>query len=135
MKIFKKPLFSYLFMTILTLTGAAHTQEKQLKLGKNIYVHSCAMCHVVGISGAPKAHDAADWQTRLNQAMVLMKTQKPQLEGKALEAAAMTYLIKTVKNGLGAMPKGGLCKQPNSKKPCTDQDYMASIKFMMKPKK
>lgn len=56
--------------------------------GATVYNSVCMACHAAGVAGAPKAGDKAAWAPRI---------------AKGNEA-----LIKSVTNGLGAMPpKGG----------------------------
>ena len=71
------------------------------------YQASCSACHSSGAAGAPKTHDVAAWQPRLEK--------------------GMPALILSVKNGLGAMPPTGLCAG------CTDEEYTAMITFMAAP--
>ena len=68
------------------------------------YSASCAACHAVGVAGAPKTGDAAAWAPRLEK--------------------GMDALVMSVKNGLNAMPPGGLCAD------CSDEDYKALITYM-----
>lgn len=68
------------------------------------YAASCAACHVAGVAGAPKTGDAASWAPRLEK--------------------GMDALVASVKNGLNAMPPGGLCNS------CSDADYAALITYM-----
>ena len=58
----------------------------------------------VGVAGAPKTGDPAQWEPRL--------------------AKGMEALVASVKNGLGVMPPGGLCAG------CSDDDYKALITYM-----
>ena len=74
--------------------------------GKAIFDKACNVCHSMGVAGAPRAHDAAAWQPRLE--------------------LGMDTLVATVKTGKNAMPPGGMCTD------CTDQDYVNAIKFMSK---
>ncbi len=71
-----------------------------------IYNKACAVCHNAGVAGAPKKGDAEAWQPRLD---------------KGMEA-----LVASVKNGLNAMPPRGMCMD------CTDEDYQATIEWMIK---
>lgn len=76
--------------------------------GKKVYDRYCSVCHAVGVAGAPKFQDAASWAER---------TKKP-----------MADLVKSVQNGLNAMPPKGMCNN------CSDADFKAAITYMM-PKK
>ena len=71
------------------------------------YQASCFACHSSGAAGAPKTHDVAAWQPRLEK--------------------GMPVLILSVRNGLGAMPPTGLCAD------CTDEEYTAMIEYMAAP--
>jgi cytochrome c5 len=71
------------------------------------YQASCGACHSSGAAGAPKTHDVAAWQPRLEK--------------------GMPVLILSVRNGLGAMPPTGLCAD------CTDEEYTAMIEYMAAP--
>ena len=71
------------------------------------YQKACFACHEQGLAGAPKVHDAAAWQPRLDK--------------------GMDALLVSVKSGFNAMPPGGLCTD------CTDDDYKMLIEFMSSP--
>ncbi|GAB3325270.1 c-type cytochrome [Haliea atlantica] len=71
------------------------------------YNKSCAVCHNAGAAGAPKTGDAAAWAPKLEK--------------------GMDALVQSVKNGLNAMPPKGMCFD------CTDEDYVALIKYMSTP--
>lgn len=94
----KKVLFGALFAGLMMAgpVQAAGIADK--------YNKSCAACHNSGAANAPKKGDKAAWAPRLKQ-------------GDAV-------LLKSVKNGLRAMPPKGMCMD------CTDADYKALIKFM-----
>ena len=53
------------------------------------YAASCGACHAVGVAGAPATGNAEAWAPRME---------------KGMEA-----LVASVRNGLNAMPPGGLC--------------------------
>ncbi|WP_299598695.1 c-type cytochrome [uncultured Microbulbifer sp.] len=72
------------------------------------YQRACHVCHATGVANAPKVHDPEAWKPHLDK--------------------GMDTLVKSVKNGLNAMPPGGMCND------CTDEDYKALIKFMSTPK-
>ena len=69
------------------------------------YASSCAACHIAGAAGAPRSGDTEAWAARL-------------------EAKGMDGLVASVRNGLNAMPPGGLCNS------CSDEDHVALISFM-----
>ncbi|MCB1705669.1 MAG: cytochrome c5 family protein [Halioglobus sp.] len=71
------------------------------------YQTSCFACHSTGAAGAPKAHDEAAWQPRMEK--------------------GMPALVESVKKGMNAMPPTGMCST------CTDEDYIALIEFMAAP--
>lgn len=68
------------------------------------YDKSCAFCHASGAAGAPKVADAAAWKPRL--------------------AKGQDALLKSVKNGLNAMPAKGMCND------CTDAEFKALIQYL-----
>jgi cytochrome c5 len=71
-----------------------------------VYNKACLACHAAGVAGAPKKGDAEAWAPRL--------------------AKGTDALLASVKNGLNAMPAGGLCTD------CSDEDYKAVIEWMSK---
>jgi cytochrome c5 len=68
------------------------------------YAASCGACHAVGVAGAPATGNADAWAPRLEK--------------------GMDALVASVRNGLNAMPPGGLCNS------CSDEDYKALITYM-----
>jgi|TARA_X000000950_G_scaffold217521_1_gene261725 cytochrome c5 len=68
------------------------------------YAASCGACHAVGVAGAPATGNPEAWAPRME---------------KGMEA-----LVASVRNGLNAMPPGGLCNS------CSDEDYAALITYM-----
>ncbi len=79
------------------------------KSGEQIVGQVCGACHTAGLLGAPKAHDKAAWQPRL------------QANGGKVDG-----LVASATKGKGSMPpKGG---QPA----LTDDDLKKAIEFMMK---
>ena len=87
----------------LTLSASVMAQD-----GKAVYDKACHICHSMGVAGAPKLQNKADWAPRLAQ--------------------GMETLVVTVKKGKGAMPPGGMCTD------CSDADYKAAIEYMSKAK-
>ena len=69
------------------------------------YASSCGACHMAGAAGAPKSGDAEAWAFRL-------------------KAKGMDGLVASVRNGLNAMPPGGLCNS------CSDEDHVELISYM-----
>ncbi|MFD1215099.1 MULTISPECIES: c-type cytochrome [Microbulbifer] len=72
------------------------------------YQRACHVCHATGVGNAPVVHDVDAWKPHLDK--------------------GMDTLVKSVKNGLNAMPPGGLCAD------CSDADYKALIEYMSSPK-
>lgn len=94
----KKVLFGALFAGLM-MAGPVQAASIADKYNK-----SCAACHNTGAAGAPKKGDKAAWAPRLKK-------------GDAV-------LLKSVKNGLRAMPAKGMCMD------CTDADFKALTKYM-----
>ncbi len=92
----KKLIIAAVIMAASACVSARDTAE--------IYEKTCKACHDIGAAGAPKTGDAEAW--------------KPRLE-KGEEA-----LLKSVANGLNAMPPKGMCYD------CTTDEYKALIKFL-----
>ncbi len=83
--------------------------NSDLPIGERIYTNFCSACHNTGVAGAPHVHNVTEWQPRLT---------------KGIDAA-----IKSVIEGLGAMPPMGMCNS------CTNEELAAAIEFMSKDKK
>ncbi|GIU12759.1 cytochrome c5 family protein [Shewanella morhuae] len=96
-----KKLLAITAIAALTMSVNVSAQEAEA-----IYNKACTVCHSMGVAGAPKVHNVADWEPRL--------------------AKGMDTLLHSVKTGLNAMPPGGMCTD------CTDEDYKAAIGFMSK---
>jgi len=83
------------------------TEKKANKVSpKKIYVKNCAMCHNSGLAGAPKRKDKAAWAPRIKQ--------------------GIDTLLKHAITGINGMPARGNCLS------CTDEELLATIKFMIK---
>ena len=121
-----RTLIALILLTLAFNTSAVAGSKNVL--GEKIYKGSCATCHTNGVAQAPKAHDQAAWQARFKQALGTVKKHNPNLSVKEQQAKALTILMSHVKNGMGVMPKGGLCNH------CSDKDYKAAIEFMMQKK-
>ncbi len=93
----------FALMLGLSASGLAQAQDVEDR-----YRKSCAVCHAAGAAGAPKTGDVAQWAPRLEK--------------------GMDALVKSVENGLNAMPPKGMCFD------CTAEDYAALIKLMAEPK-
>lgn len=87
----------------LCATGVAQADSVEER-----YQKACHVCHATGVANAPKVHDVEAWKPRLDK--------------------GMDALLASVKNGLNAMPPGGMCTD------CSDEDYKALINFMSSPK-
>lgn len=72
-----------------------------------LYERSCMICHARGGSGAPQVGDVAAWQPRL--------------------AKGRDALLRSVQQGLNAMPAMGLCSD------CKPQELAALIDFISTP--
>ncbi len=86
---------------LLSLSVSAHAVDPKIKAK---FDKSCTFCHATGAAGAPKVGDAAAWKPRL--------------------AKGQDALLKSVKNGLNAMPAKGMCND------CTDAEYKALIQYL-----
>ena len=128
----KKLIITLLLSMITSTTFAAISLPKatpdMMKRGEKVYKESCAVCHKNGVAQAPKAHDIAAWKIRFNNALSSVKDKNPKATPEELQQKAMDILISSVKNGIGAMPPGGMCAQ------CKDSSYEASILYMMSKK-
>lgn len=87
---------SILILILLAISMNAKSDDK--------YERSCAVCHEIGIAGAPVSHDTEVWNERLEN--------------------GIDILLSSVKNGLNGMPAGGLCFD------CSDVDYLKLISYM-----
>ncbi|MEP5765486.1 MAG: c-type cytochrome [Halieaceae bacterium] len=83
----------------LGLNSAANADDVAARYGK-----TCAVCHASGAAGAPKTGDAAAWKPRMDKGMDTM--------------------VKSVENGLNAMPPKGMCFD------CSADEYKALINYM-----
>lgn len=70
------------------------------------YAASCGHCHAVGVAGAPETGNVDAWAKRM------------------AKDGGMDALVASVREGLGAMPPGGLCNS------CSDEDNVALITYM-----
>lgn len=88
---------TFMFLMLGSATVQAASVEER-------YNNSCKFCHETGAAGAPKTGDQAAWAPRLEK--------------------GLDELAASTRNGLGAMPPGGMCPD------CTDEEYKALIKYM-----
>ncbi|WP_298445081.1 c-type cytochrome [uncultured Ferrimonas sp.] len=86
------------------VAGFALSTNVMAQDGKAVYEKSCVTCHSIGLAGAPKFQNKAEWAPRL--------------------AKGMDALVASVNNGLNAMPAKGACID------CNDEDYKAAIQYM-----
>ena len=102
------------FLLAITLAGCSGGQDsvsppaaKALSgvAAPPLYALSCGACHAVGAAGAPKTGDVEAWAARMNE-------------------KGMDGLIASVRNGINAMPPGGLCNS------CSDEDHAELINYM-----
>jgi len=91
---------------IATVVAMTFTTTANAADGKTIVEKACTACHAAGVANAPKIGDKAAWEAR--------------------KAKGTDVLLASIKNGLNAMPPGGMCND------CTDDDYKAAIAFMSK---
>ncbi len=87
-------------------SGASASAASGPRSGEDIVGSYCAACHSVGVLGAPKIGDAADWAPRLDNGFD-------------------TVLANAI-GGLNAMPPRGTCGD------CTDEEISAAVEFMTK---
>ena len=88
------------------IAGAAPAVAAGPRSGKEIYDSACVACHTSGVLGAPKLHDTADWQPRIDE--------------KGLE-----QIWKNAVNGINAMPAMGTCGS------CSEDDIKAALDYMV----
>ncbi|WP_133468185.1 c-type cytochrome [Paraglaciecola marina] len=73
--------------------------------GADIYAKTCVACHSIGVLGAPKLQDAADWSPRLEK--------------------GFDTVWQNAINGIGGMPPKGTCND------CTDDEIKSAIEHMI----
>ena len=86
--------------------GKAAAVASGPRSGSDVYGTYCTACHGTGAMGAPKAGDAAVWDTRL--------------------AKGFDKTLANAINGLNMMPPKGTCGD------CSDEELSAAIKHMTK---
>jgi cytochrome c5 len=72
--------------------------------GHEIYDKFCFACHMAGVGGAPKVHNAADWAPRV--------------------AKGPDALLNSMLHGLNAMPQKGTCMA------CSEAELKSAMEFM-----
>lgn len=88
-----------------TIKAPVKTTSKA-RSGEEVYVATCSSCHSVGVLGAPKFGNQADWAPRLKR--------------------GIADLVKVAISGTGAMPPKGTCMD------CSDDELKAAIEHMTK---
>ena len=86
--------------------AAAGAGASAARSGEDVYNGACVACHGSGVLGAPRLHNAADWQPRLDE--------------RGLDGVWQNAL-----NGINAMPPKGTCAN------CSDDEIKAAIEFMI----
>tara|TARA_B110000438_G_C15803270_1_gene646133 strand:- start:101 stop:496 length:396 start_codon:yes stop_codon:yes gene_type:complete len=76
-----------------------------LRSGEEIYVNACAICHSIGLAGAPKFADASTWGARPDKGI-----------------AALTM---SVEYGLNGMPPKGMCMD------CSEDELSSAVQHML----
>lgn len=74
--------------------------------GKELYDTKCMACHAVGVAGAPKLGDKAEW-------------------GARVDTRGMDGLFTNAWNGINAMPPKGTCAD------CTEDEIKGAIEYMV----
>lgn len=85
---------------------AADAGAAAARSGEDVYNGACVACHGSGVLGAPRVHNAEDWQPRLDE--------------RGLDGVWNNAL-----NGLNAMPPRGTCGN------CSDDEIKAAIEYMV----
>lgn len=83
-------------------------KPKPMSKGEETYKTYCVTCHSMGVAGAPKFHNQADWAPRMK--------------------VGIDALVSSAIKGKNAMPPKGTCAD------CTREDIHAAIEYML-PKK
>jgi cytochrome c5 len=93
------------FLLALASAGMAQAADQAIV---DRYNKSCTVCHAVGVAGAPKTGDAAQWAPRMEK--------------------GMDALLQSVDKGMNAMPPKGMCYD------CSAEDVQALIEYMAEAK-
>ncbi|WP_084273766.1 c-type cytochrome [Legionella fairfieldensis] len=86
---------------------AGSEAQPTLKRGKQVYVHSCIICHQNGEMSAPVIGDSSNWYLRLKQ-------------------SGLTGLYRHAINGYNSMPVKGACVT------CSDNDLVAAVDYILR---
>ena len=93
--------------TVTTQRPSVVPQESTLKRGKQVYIHTCSVCHQNGRMSAPLIGDGDNWYTRL-------------------KAQGVHALYRHTLNGFNQMPYRGACVT------CSDREIMDAVDYMLK---
>ncbi len=119
---------SLITLSSICLFAACSVALADSHLGKDTYTKHCAACHAPAVANALKApafESKVDWKARFATATKASKADPKKYP------TAMDYLVAQVKNGLGAMPPGGMCADSSTKDgKCKDAVYQAAINYM-----
>jgi len=124
-KVFITSIFGIFFL-FATQTSA---EPININTGKFLYNAACKTCHEPAKAKsikAPAAFDVEAWKARFNNA-------KHQVNNKFKFKNINDYFLYQVKLGKGLMHQGGLCEESKNNNPnlnCSDQAYLAAIKYM-----
>jgi cytochrome c5 len=118
------------YIILLAMVGVVAAEPSKDAL--ELYSKACSTCHApekASALGAPAAFSQTDWAPRMENAA--------QHSGSSTEFKdAYAYLLDSVKRGRGLMAHGGLCKDNKALQAlCTDDNYIATIKYMSTPSK
>lgn len=87
-------------------TAGVSGKHSNLKLGKQVYDNSCAICHDDGQASAPRLLNKANWTFRLQH-------------------GGLPALYEHALKGLSNMPPRGGCVR------CTDQEVLAAVDYIL----
>ena len=76
-----------------------------IRSGEEIYEAACTTCHAIGLAGAPLFGSKVIWGERANE--------------------DLSVLVETVTNGLGGMPRMGMCMD------CSQEELTNSVQYML----
>jgi cytochrome c5 len=85
-------------------SAAAVASAGGARSGEEIYKTFCTACHSIGVAGAPKFGNAADWAPRISK--------------------GLDTIVASAIKGINAMPARGTCAN------CTDDEIAATVAYM-----
>ena len=85
---------------------AMKAAQPTLKRGEQVYANVCIICHLNGEVGAPRIHDQANWERRVQQ-------------------RKLPLLYRHAINGYNKMPAKGACVT------CTDEDIQSAVDYLV----